>query len=120
MTRKTTKKIEGTIEAWDSRQLGADEAYVAVADVDEAAIDESLGLQMISIRLQKSLIDDFKQIAKLHGIGYQPLMRQVLSRFAESEKKLLLNKAVAQMERELAEEAARREMETTDPPKKTA
>ena len=54
---------------------------------------------MISIRLQKSLIEDFKLLADLHGLGYQPLMRQILTRFADSEKKRLLRKFAASQKR---------------------
>ncbi|MBL8474156.1 MAG: hypothetical protein KF778_15955 [Rhodocyclaceae bacterium] len=79
-------KISGTEDAWDTRQIGADEEYVArVAPNLEQQIDESLGLQMISIRLDRTLIEAFKAIGKFHGIGYQPLMRDVLKRFAERE-----------------------------------
>lgn len=86
----TTDKIESTNEAWENRLLGADEAFVAVAEnVNESAIDEALGLKMISIRLEQSLIEDFKAIATINNMGYQTLMRQALKRFAESEKKLI-------------------------------
>ena len=43
-------KITDTEEAWDSRRLGAEEAYAATAEMDESALDEALGLQPISIR----------------------------------------------------------------------
>jgi hypothetical protein len=86
----TTRKIESTSEAWEDRLLGADEAFVKVAEnVNQVAIDESLGLKMISIRLEQSLIEDFKAIATINNMGYQTLMRQALKRFAESEKKLI-------------------------------
>jgi hypothetical protein len=49
-------------------------------------------MQLISIRLQKSHIDDFKTIAAFHNnIGYQTLMLQVLRRFAISESKRILS-----------------------------
>lgn len=48
-------------------------------------VDESLAMQMISIRLPKRLLDDLKLIAKKEGLGYQPLMRRVLTRFASAE-----------------------------------
>lgn len=48
-------------------------------------LDASLDLKSISIRLQNKLIDDLKVIAKVNGIGYQPLVRILLTRFAESE-----------------------------------
>jgi predicted DNA binding CopG/RHH family protein len=77
-----TKKIANTAEAWEEGRLGRDEKYAAVADPShEAALDEALGLQAISIRLPRQLIDQYKLIAHFHGVGYQPLMRDVLSRF---------------------------------------
>lgn len=93
---KSDMKIPGTEEAWDSGELGTDANFVAVMEgPDEAVIDAALDLQPISIRLQKSLIEDFKLIAQLNGLGYQPLMRQVLTRFADCEKKRILREAVA-------------------------
>jgi len=72
--------------AWEERTLGADEAYVKKAPKEiEAKIDDAIGLQMISIRLEKELIDDFKLIGKYHGLGYQPIMRDALRRFAHHE-----------------------------------
>lgn len=71
---------------WESGELGRSEANVVVAPPDaEAALDEALCLQPISVRLQQSLIKDLKLIAKYHGIGYQPLMRHALNRFARFE-----------------------------------
>ena len=39
-----------------------------------------------------------------HGLGYQPLMRDALMRFAESEKKLIMNQVLERhrLEKELA------------------
>jgi predicted DNA binding CopG/RHH family protein len=86
-----TQKIEDTIEAWESGQLGNDERYVRkVAAETQKEIDDVLGLQAISIRLPKELIEQFKLIAKIHGMGYQPLMREALKRFATHEIKLIL------------------------------
>lgn len=77
-----TKKIDSTDEAWDERALGASEDHVVVAGDEHAvALDRSLGLQSISIRLPKQMIDQFKLIAHFHGVGYQPLMRDVMARF---------------------------------------
>ena len=73
---KSNGTIPGTEEAWDSRALGSDPNFAVLADAsDEGAIDAALGLQPISIRLQKSLVEDFKLIAQLNGLGYQTLMR---------------------------------------------
>lgn len=90
-------KIDASDEAWDSGELGFDEAHVGVVKEDiESMINESLDLRPVSIRLQKSLIEDFKMIAGLHGIGYQPLMRQVLTRFADCEKKNIIRQTIAE------------------------
>lgn len=79
---KQHERLEGTDEAWETRALGASEAHVRAAPAElEAAIESSLGMQAISIRLPKELIDAYKLIANHHGIGYQPLMRDILQRF---------------------------------------
>lgn len=89
MTEKA--KIRGTEEAWDSEQLGADEGHARSVSPDlEKQIDESLGMQMISIRLERSLIESFKLLGSFHGLGYQPLMRDALKRFAEGELKAIV------------------------------
>jgi vacuolar-type H+-ATPase subunit C/Vma6 len=93
-------KIEGTAEAWESGELGRDGEFAESVEIDEGTVDEALELQMISIRLQKSLIDDFKLIGKINGIGYQTLMRQILKRFADSEIKRLLRECVLNEEEE--------------------
>lgn len=53
----------------------------------EMAIDESLGLQTISIRLQKKLIKDLKTLAEENGIGYQPYIRQLLTQHTRDKLK---------------------------------
>lgn len=89
------EKILGTDEAWESGQLGADEKHAHLADPEFAGqIDDSLGLQMISIRLDKSLIESFKMLGAFHGLGYQPLMRDALKRFAEAEMKAIVSGVV--------------------------
>lgn len=71
-----------TENSWDERQLGAEEEYVVRAEKShEDALDEALELQSISIRLPKQMIRQYKFIAAHHGVGYQPLMRDVLARF---------------------------------------
>lgn len=67
-------------ELWESRQLGATEEFVRkVSPERERAVDEALGLQPITIRLQKELVEELKVLAKSNGIGYQPYVRQVLT-----------------------------------------
>jgi len=94
MTSK--QEILGTEETWETGELGTDANFASLLkDSDEVEIDEALELHPISIRLQKSLIEDFKLIGQLNGVGYQPLMRQVLMRFADCEKKRILQRVAA-------------------------
>jgi hypothetical protein len=91
---ESTKKKYGP-DAWDTGELGRDEAYVVVADAaHDAALDEALGLQSISIRLPKQLISQYKLISHFHGVGYQPLMRDVLQRFVKSAMKEILEEQI--------------------------
>lgn len=106
-------KIVASDEAWDNKELGEDLEHAEVAtDNFEALIDDALELHSISIRLQQSLIDDFKAIAALNGVGYQPLMRQVLTRFADCEKKRILRERAAEVREQRRIEQERRK----DPP----
>lgn len=85
-------KILGTDEAWESGELGTDGKHARVVSPETAdKIDDALGLQMISIRLEKALIDSFKLLGSFHGIGYQPLMKDALKRFAEHELKAIVS-----------------------------
>ncbi|KAF0164826.1 MAG: hypothetical protein FD157_1990 [Rhodocyclaceae bacterium] len=90
--------IPDTEEAWDKRDLGADESFVGVVgDEEEARIDEAAGTQLISIRMQKSMIEDFKMIASINnGIGYQTLMKQILQRFVDCEMKRLAREILSE------------------------
>jgi len=109
-------KIPSTDEAWDDGPLGRDEAFVQKAsDVDEAHIDGALELQPISVRLQKSLIEDLKSIATLNGLGYQPLMRQILKRWVEGEKKKILLDRVAEMKAKARAAREQSEMDVITP-----
>ena len=85
-------------DAWDTGELGRDEKYVRVAKPEsELALEETLGLQMISIRLQKELIEQLKLIAEYRRVGYQPLMRDVLCRWARSEMLVIANEMREQL-----------------------
>lgn len=108
-----TTKIPNTIEAWEDGLLGRDEKHVAVADEShEAALDAALELQAISIRLPKQLVQHYKLIAHFHGVGYQPLMRDVLSRFVPNALKEILEaeqaKAVKASEQAVLAEPAKK------------
>lgn len=102
MTQAT--KIPGTDEAWDNGTLGEEEQYVAVADKAlQDAVHQSLGMQAISIRLPKDLVEQYKIIAHYHSMGYQPLMREALTRFATAEMKRILVEVSNERDRERQE-----------------
>lgn len=98
-------KIRGTEEAWEKDgQLGNDAAYAAVASPEQqSAVEETLAMQMISIRLPKSVIEVFKALASLEGIGYQPLMREALIRFADGEAKRIVMEVAERHKKEQAQ-----------------
>jgi predicted DNA binding CopG/RHH family protein len=70
-------------EEWESGELGLAQEFVRKVPVRrEYDAEDALGLQMISIRLQKELINFLKANAKKEGlVGYQPLIRQILTRY---------------------------------------
>ncbi|MCB4360909.1 BrnA antitoxin family protein [Quatrionicoccus australiensis] len=89
-----TDKIIGTPEAWEEGPLGKDPKFAIALSpeeqaADEAAIDAAFGLKPISIRMEIEVLESLKAIAKHRGLGYQPLIRQVLHRWVDSELKLI-------------------------------
>jgi len=99
--RKVAKAVADTPEAWESGELGQSLEYAAVAPSRlTAEIDDALGLQMISIRLNKDLIEALKLLGAKYEMGYQPLIREALKRFVDGEYKMI---AQEQLERQIAE-----------------
>lgn len=95
----TTKaSIPSTDEAWDEETLGGDAESMKVVDkATKEAIDQDAGTQVISIRMQKSMVDAFKAIASANkGIGYQTLMKQILQRFLDGEMRRVWNEHLAE------------------------
>lgn len=85
---------------WEDGRLGESEAHARLMPEAAAALDDAMELQLISIRLQKSLIDNLKTIAAHHGIGYQPMIRDLLNRFAVCEMKQIISEKKAELERQ--------------------
>lgn len=84
-------------EDWDEESLGADPGSMKVVDKETAArLDEEAGTQLVSIRMQKGMVDAFKAIAAANkGIGYQTLMKQILQRFLDGEMRRVWNEHLA-------------------------
>jgi uncharacterized protein (DUF4415 family) len=88
-------KIDNSDEAWESRELGSELKHARAVDKKIGTqIDEALGLQMISIRLEQDLIESYKLLGAKYDMGYQPLMREALKRFVEGEFKLIASEAL--------------------------
>jgi hypothetical protein len=99
-TAMATRKIADTREPWEDGTLGREAKYLARAPLAaENDLDEALGLQPVSIRLPRQLIDQFKLIAHFHGVGYQPLMRDVLTRFVPGALQEILQAQQAQAQK---------------------
>jgi predicted DNA binding CopG/RHH family protein len=95
--------VKGTTKNWEEGKLGLSEDYAIPASQEElAALDLALELRPISIRLQTTLIAKLKFIAHYHGIGYQPLVRDILNRFAGHELVRIVNQIEAEKQAESA------------------
>jgi len=96
-------KIKGTTQNWEDGKLGqAAEHAIEASLEEELALEDALELKLISIRLQKPLIRKLKLIANYHGIGYQPLVRDILSRFVGREFINIMQELEAQKNVEVA------------------
>ncbi len=104
------KKKDVAKQPWELLDEDLEQLTVAMDEGEAEKIDEAIGLQMISIRLERALLSNLKLIAKYHGVGYQPLIRDLLNRFALSELKSILNQLEAQqrdIEKRTKDEAAK-------------
>lgn len=94
------KTIEGTAEAWEDGSLGLDEESAKMSDLSIEQVSDAVGLKSISIRMQPNLLDELKMIADFHGVGYQPLMKQILRRFVDAEFKRIVRQEHSKLEAE--------------------
>lgn len=85
--KKNKPAFVDDFDRWDNRELGADENFVRVSNRGtESRLDDSLGLQMISMRLPKDVVEKFKLLARKEGLGYQPFIRQILMSYLRDNK----------------------------------
>lgn len=84
-------------EQWENGTLGRDEKFVQKSSRKRQELDDKLALQAISIRLQKELIQDLKDIAQINGLGYQPLIKQILNRFVVGEKNMMAREKMREL-----------------------
>ena len=86
-------KIRGSADNWERGKLGTSVENAVAATVEETdAINKAVGLnmQLISMRLPHDLLTMLKEIARYHGVGYQPMVRDLLHRWAVGEIRTIL------------------------------
>lgn len=99
MTTIRKKIADHDSNPWETGALGQSEEHVRVAtDAEMHEVDDALELQMISIRLQKGLLEALKEIARYNGVGYQPMIRDLLNRFARSEIRTILQDRLSSLD----------------------
>jgi predicted DNA binding CopG/RHH family protein len=114
------EKYTADANKWElGAELGNDEKFAERADEKfTQALDEALDLQMISIRLPKRMIETLKMIAMAHSIGYQPLVRDVLSRFVEHEVKEIVRTTIQRKKQEEQNRLEAQKVESSYQPRK--
>lgn len=116
-------RITPNDDPWEDRTIGSEERFVEVATDINAEVDVALDLHPISIRLQKNLVDNLKALSHLHGLGYQPLIRQILTRWVDSEVKIMIaqrvNEQAAQSQR-TQKKISTKKGDEASPPRKAA
>lgn len=80
------------------RPFNSPEPSRAASSAESEAVDRSLGLQLISIRLPAAMIEDYKMIAKLRGSLYQPLIREALASWIDEAKTDVLKGLIYEQE----------------------
>lgn len=90
MATKKEKEIYGNVELWESGKLGSSKDTARISNFSVEDLQKSIQLQSISLRIQKDLLEDLKFIAQHYGVGYQPLMKQIIKRFVDAEKRAIL------------------------------
>ena len=99
-------KVSSSAENWEDGKLGLNKNTAQEVSAEEAAMIEAatgLNMQAISIRLQRPLLGVLKEIAKYRGVGYQPMIRDVLERWALGEIKTILQERALEVEKRQGE-----------------
>jgi len=92
---------------WESGEYGRSDEHVVVASDDlHLELDQALAMKLVSIRLPIPLIETLKTIAAHHGIAYQPMIRDLLTRFARSEIQQIVHELDAKMKAAQADESS--------------
>lgn len=100
--------IDDTItQQWDAGTLGRDMMHAKRVSNDvDAEVDQALAMKLVTIRLPVPMIEALKSIAQFHGIGYQPMVRDLLGRFVRSEVRTILQELSKEADTSTAERTA--------------
>lgn len=91
------KKLLAEAEHWESGELGLNENYQKPAPPEaETALDGSLGLKMVSIRLPVKIVDALKALAKENMENYQPYVRRILVDHVKSKSRVQQSQQISQ------------------------
>lgn len=74
-----------------------------LSEEEENKWDQRSGLQMISIRLPHNLVHGLKEKAQELGIGYQPLIRQILFDYLGNPRLESFDSRLSQIEERMKE-----------------
>ncbi|HEY1899355.1 MAG TPA: hypothetical protein VGG49_06160 [Steroidobacteraceae bacterium] len=106
MPQDATNTIDN---GWENGELGREEKHVRRStESREQSLDGALELQLISIRLQKELIEQLKFIGEYRGVGYQPLIRDILCRWTRTEMFVIAEEMKKELQAKEATAAARK------------
>lgn len=93
---------------WENGEYGRSDEHVVVAsEAAHAELEQAMAMKLVSIRLPVELIEALKMIAEHHEIAYQPMIRDLLTRFARSEFKQIMLDMDAKMGKSQEEESSR-------------
>lgn len=79
-----------------SRKPTVEDGLVAIQDEELIATHGKENLQLMTIRLPKQMVEDFRLMAGDRGMGYQKLMREVLQDAATAQMREIAMDYLAQ------------------------
>lgn len=79
-TENTTTPIDDS-EAWENGTLGQSLEHAAVSTVDPKTIDDALGIELVSFRLNKDIVEPLDDLARLNNSSRNALIQEAVAHF---------------------------------------
>lgn len=79
-TENTTTPVDDS-EAWENGTLGQNLEHAAVSTVDPKIIDDALGIELISFRLSKDIVEALDDLARLNNSSRNALIQAAVAHF---------------------------------------